>query len=304
MSYDEPARSYITVVYMSLVLLTGFVIDAFLGGAVVHLPGWLLAAVLVLGVHALIVHAARSTRSLHLTGTELRVGDEAVDRSAIIGVTRGVDPGLSVLGWTTGLPRGVDGITVLLAGDERLVVPVRHPERLEAALGVGAPAVPKEKEAEIRPATEDDLPHLASIDERAEVVFRVAGYDLPEIEFPDDLDDAKAIFVAGTPPVGFVRVDEVDGLAHLEEIAVLPGSMRRGIGTRLMERAFEWARAERYPAVTLITYADVPWNGPYYVKLGFAETDNITPGLATRRERERTLGLDDVGPRIVMRRDL
>ena len=63
------------------------------------------------------------------------------------------------------------------------------------------------------------------------------------------------------------------------------------------------ARA-RYPAITLTTYADVPWNAPYYARRGFVEISEFGPGLRAEREREQQLGLDEVGPRVVMRRDL
>jgi GNAT superfamily N-acetyltransferase len=157
----------------------------------------------------------------------------------------------------------------------------------------------------VREASPADLVLLPEIDERADTVFRMAGYDLPEVPFrEDEWAAAKAVFVLGRPPVGFARVDEVDDLAHLAEMAVIPGSMRQGIGASLLERSCEWARAHGYPAITLTTYADVAWNGPYYAARGFVETGEVTPGLARLRERERTSGLDDVGRRVVMRRDL
>ena len=60
---------------------------------------------------------------------------------------------------------------------------------------------------------------------------------------PAELERAAAVFVAGRPPVGFVQIEEVDGLAYLVELAVIPRWMRQGIGTALVDRACEWARA-------------------------------------------------------------
>jgi GNAT superfamily N-acetyltransferase len=88
------------------------------------------------------------------------------------------------------------------------------------------------------------------------------------------------------------------------ELAVIPRWMRQGIGTALLERACEWGRARGYPAITLTTYADVPWNAPWYARRGFVEVTDLGPGLAAERAHEAELGLDAVGPRIVMRRDL
>jgi GNAT superfamily N-acetyltransferase len=304
-TYEEPARSYASLWLFVALLGIGFVFDLILGGGVAHLLGWLIAAVLVLGLNFVVVYAVRSEKSLRLTADEVRVGDEAIGRAEIVAVAASVDDDeLPVLGWPTGKPRSLKGLTVRLFDGQDVVVPTRYPDRLEAALGTGSVTGPAQGQ-DVRAAGRPDLRELADIDSRADAVFRTAGYDLPEIPFDEAaLAKAKAVFVAGRPPIGFVQIEEVDGLAHVEEIAVIPKWMRRGIGGRLIERACEWARRHDYPAITLITYADVPWNGPYYAKRGFVETSDVTPGLAARRARERQLGLDDVGPRIVMRREL
>jgi GNAT superfamily N-acetyltransferase len=209
-----------------------------------------------------------------------------------------------VLGWPNGRPRGIKGVTLRLFDGQDVVVPTRFPERLRAALGIDTVTdVPRGQE--VRAAGRADLALLEEIDDRAEALFRTAGYQLPNVPFDaPGLAKAKAVFVAGRPPVGFVWVDEVDGLAHIEEIAVIPKWMRQGIGTQLLERACEWAGTHGYGAITLTTYEDVPWNAPYYAARGFTKVDQPTPGLAAVRQRERELGLDDVGPRIVMRREL
>ena len=48
-----------------------------------------------------------------------------------------------------------------------------------------------------------------------------------------------------------------------------------------------------YPAVTLTTFRDVPWNAPFYTRLGFAMLDELTlpAGLAAKREQETRHGL-------------
>ncbi|HEX3334975.1 MAG TPA: GNAT family N-acetyltransferase [Jatrophihabitans sp.] len=303
-SYDEPGRTYASVWFFLGLLLAGFGLDLSFGGGLAHLPGWILAIVLVVGVDLLIVYAARSTKSLRLDAEELRVGDESIGRAEIVGSAIGVDDELPVLGWTTGMPRGMKGVTVRLFDGQDVVIPTRHPDRLAAALGLTG-AGPGSQDQDVRVAGQHDLPRLAEIDRRAETVFRMAGYELPELPFPDEeLAGAAAIFVVGRPPIGFVRVDEVDGRAHIEELAVIPKWMRQGVGTRLLDRACRWARENDYAAITLITYADVPWNGPYYAARGWAETAEVTPGLAELRAWEQAVGLDAVGRRIVMRREL
>lgn len=309
--YQEPARGYRSLLYTLGALALGFVLDLALTGhgAVIHLPGWLVLGALLLALHALFVYAVRATHSLTLTDETLRIGDESVPLASIASVSadqgkmRRTDDGRRVLGWPDARPRGVHSLVLRLQGDMEIDVPTRAPARLRAALGIadspiGDPIV-------ARVATGDDLPLLADIDERAEAIFRVAGYDLPRIAFDaEGADGAAAVFVVDDPPVGFAVVHVVDGVAHLAELAVLPGSMRRGRGTVLVGRVIEWAREHGHDAVTLITYADVPWNGPFYLHLGFVElpASELSPGLRARREQQTELGLDTVGRRIVMRR--
>ncbi|EST37103.1 hypothetical protein N566_14850, partial [Streptomycetaceae bacterium MP113-05] len=59
------------------------------------------------------------------------------------------------------------------------------------------------------------------------------------------------------------------------------------------------------PALTLTTFADVPWNAPYYERCGFRPlaVHQETPGLRRRRAHEAAAGLDR-WPRLCMRRDL
>ena len=62
-----------------------------------------------------------------------------------------------------------------------------------------------------------------------------------------------------------------------------------------------WARASGLAAVTLTTFRDVPWNAPFYRRVGFEVVDDPTPGLAAVRAAERAEGLDGFGPRVAMR---
>jgi GNAT superfamily N-acetyltransferase len=102
-------------------------------------------------------------------------------------------------------------------------------------------------------------------------------------------------------PVGFLVARNVDGCLYLSEIGVHPRGARRGIGRQLIEHA----AAGEYPALILTTFRDVPWNAPYFQRLGFVilADDEITPGLRAIREHQATIGLDR-WPRVCMRRDL
>ncbi|HZZ98125.1 MAG TPA: GNAT family N-acetyltransferase [Jatrophihabitantaceae bacterium] len=300
--YVEPARTYVSSLALLVILVAGYLFDLLaLGGGRVHALAWLIGAAIVIGFDALIVHAARSVRSIVVTDDEVRVGDDAVQRADIAGVRLGIEEGLHVLGRRggEGMPRQTAPLTLQLTDGTAIVVATRHPQRLAEVLGA------EEVLPELRPADAADLEQLPEIDSRADSLFRVAGMDVPDVPYPvDALHDAKAVFVAGRPAVAFVQVDEVGGIAHVQELAVLPSHMRQGLGSALLDTACTWARDAGYPAITLTTYAEVPWNAPFYAARGFVELTELTPELAELRDWERDIGLDSVGRRVAMRREL
>jgi GNAT superfamily N-acetyltransferase len=127
---------------------------------------------------------------------------------------------------------------------------------------------------------------------------------LPPPASADELASALHVLVAGRPPVGFARLEEVDGQAHLEQLSVYPDAAGAGVGRALVEAALTWARTQGYTSMTLCTFAGVPFNAPFYASCGFAEVRNPGGELAALREHERQLGLDALGERVAMRADL
>lgn len=104
--------------------------------------------------------------------------------------------------------------------------------------------------------------------------------------------------------VGFAHVEVIDGdTAHLEEIDVDPAHGRRGLGTQLVARVCDWASASGYVSVTLTTFRNVPWNMPFYARLGFEIVSfaQLSPALLAVLEDETRRGLDPTR-RVVMRR--
>ena len=105
-------------------------------------------------------------------------------------------------------------------------------------------------------------------------------------------------------PVGFAHVEIFEsGSAHLDEIDVHPDHGRRGLGTRLVQAVCDWAASKGYRSVTLPTFRDVPWNMPFYARLGFEvlPPEPLTPALRTVVEDETRRGLDP-NTRVVMQR--
>ena len=114
-----------------------------------------------------------------------------------------------------------------------------------------------------------------------------------------------AALSADETPVGFAIVRVVDGFAHIQEIDVHPEHGRRGIGTSLIHSVCIWARSHGIAAVTLTTFRHLPWNAPFYERLGFRplKPGELTPGLAAIVRDEVARGLDPA-KRVAMRKQL
>ena len=158
---------------------------------------------------------------------------------------------------------------------------------------------------EIREARPDEYDALRAIEDAADTMFAGVGIGpFRQSDEEDHLAQASVVFAIGDPAVGFACVEVVDGAAHIWQLSVHPRAGRRGRGRALVETVCDWAVVNGLPAVTLTTFRDVAWNGPFYARLGFREVEDLSPGLAAMREHERAIGDDDFGPRIAMRKDL
>jgi GNAT superfamily N-acetyltransferase len=152
---------------------------------------------------------------------------------------------------------------------------------------------------------------LRTIEKRAGERFRAIGMESVADHEPRSEVDIATYAMSGRSwvavdegdqPLGYVLVNGVDGNAHVEQISVLPDSQGTGVGRALLEEVRVWARAADRPAITLSTFADVPWNGPLYEHLGFVvlSEEEIGPELQSVRQEEAVHGLD-LKTRVCMR---
>lgn len=70
-------------------------------------------------------------------------------------------------------------------------------------------------------------------------------------------------------PVGYALLEENEGTIVLYQVDVLPEHGQRGLGKLLVERAISRARELGYSELYLTTFRHLPWNAPFYEKLGF-----------------------------------
>ena len=163
----------------------------------------------------------------------------------------------------------------------------------------------------IAAAQPSDLPLLPVIELAAATLL--AGHApasvLAETTSQADLENAQQrghlwVALADGVPVGFAHIEVLaPDIAHLEEVDVHPEHGRRGLGRRLVLAACRWAATNGYSWVTLTTFREVPWNMPFYARLGFEEIppEELTPALLSIVDDETRRGLDP-SRRVAMRR--
>jgi GNAT superfamily N-acetyltransferase len=145
----------------------------------------------------------------------------------------------------------------------------------------------------IRLARSSDLEKLAAVERSAASVFRSVGLgwladgDTMEACVLTQLCRDETLWVAaddGDQPVGFLAAHELDRCFYIAEVSVLPSRQRQGLGARLIDAAILHARRAGLSAVTLTTYRDLPWNGPFYARLGFVEINPLEAGSGHRKK--------------------
>lgn len=183
--------------------------------------------------------------------------------------------------------------------------------------GAGESAAPRLSLTCVRYAVPADLPALADIEAEADAMFNAmwagSGLELEDwpAATPGEQRAARPGFIltVGQPILGFAHVIDLvehgsSGL-HLDQVAVRPDAGRRGIGTMLLRAVMGEVLARGQDTLTLMTYADVLWNGPWYAREGFAEISATShpvewERLTPLRAIEDDLGLAAAGRRVGM----
>ena len=130
----------------------------------------------------------------------------------------------------------------------------------------------------IRNGHADDIATLIELEHDAGELFRSIGYDFcadgPARDANEHMRGINhgALLVAQADKnqiAGFALLWPADDHAHLTELSVERKFQGHGIGTKLVEACQIWARENGYEAITLTSFRDVPWNAPFYARLGF-----------------------------------
>jgi GNAT superfamily N-acetyltransferase len=164
----------------------------------------------------------------------------------------------------------------------------------------------------IRLARADEVARIRAIEDEAGTMFSGLGLIDEALDPSFPLDAAARLIALGQVwvacraddvPVGMVIASVREGAAYIEELDVVPAHGRRGLGSHLIARVCDWAKTEGFATVTLSTFRDVPWNGPFYRKRGFQDLSPAewTADMHAIRTREIQHGLR-VEARVFMRR--
>ena len=170
-------------------------------------------------------------------------------------------------------------------------------------------AVPVAMKIRIRTASKPDISKLARIEIEAAKLFPAGRVpDMDSVTPLEDLIEAmedQTLWVAeeGDQPVGFALAFREGDELHLEEMDVLPTHGRRGLGTELLMAVVAHARELKLQSVTLTTFADMPWNAPFYERAGFRvlQPEELGQRLARILEDESARGRTN---RVGMRRSV
>lgn len=152
----------------------------------------------------------------------------------------------------------------------------------------------------IQPAKETDIPLLNAIEAAAATIFppgslpeNVLAERVPADILTDALHQNRLLVAvdATQAPVGYAFWQNVTGFALFAQVDVHPQHGRKGLGTALVTRMIDQVVQAGFPYLYLTTFSDVPWNAPFYQKLGFilldadSQPDFIKESLRDEQER-------------------
>ncbi|KAA5943602.1 GNAT family N-acetyltransferase [Enterobacter cloacae] len=147
----------------------------------------------------------------------------------------------------------------------------------------------------VRSTRPGDVTALPAIEHAAGERFR----DYPELAWLAEGDVISAeqhldyaerglswLALANDQPVGFILAETHVSSLFIVELSVHLDWQGKGIGRRLIACVADQARKRGLASLTLTTFRDVPWNAPFYARLGFEMITTLTPELREKREEE------------------
>jgi len=156
----------------------------------------------------------------------------------------------------------------------------------------------------VRPARYEDVPHLVAIErsaaqafaQRPELAWLAQGEVLGRDSHQAFIDSGCSWVAAQAQGqlLGFICASRQGRALHIEELSVRLEAQGQGIGRRLLDEVVAVARRNGLQQLTLTTFADVPWNAPFYARYGFKVIahDQLGARLSAVIAGERAHGLE------------
>jgi ribosomal protein S18 acetylase RimI-like enzyme len=156
---------------------------------------------------------------------------------------------------------------------------------------------------QVVPARREHFAAMREVERAAELIFPLDVFPLAlrgrtltsDEEFVEAQRDGLlwCAVAGGGEVAGYAIAFWVGGDLHLDEIDVHPAHQQRGVGRALIDVVCAHARANGAPRLTLTTFRPVPWNMPWYERLGFVAFAEgaLPPQLSEIFEEEISRGL-------------
>ena len=158
----------------------------------------------------------------------------------------------------------------------------------------------------IRPVRPDELALLPALELAADTMFESLGIGpLPGPGTVEEFAAALVVLVAGDPPVGLCRIDgdrrRRPPRAALGPPRPRPPRHRAGPSAR---RLWLGRRRTATRELTLATYREVSWNGPFYASEGFVEVGPVDDWQVAHGLEPEEPVMSRFGARVLMSRTL
>lgn len=154
----------------------------------------------------------------------------------------------------------------------------------------------------IRQAEKSDAKNLLAIECSAAQIFRghtkfgwIADGDVQtEQEYLGYIQQRMAWVAVDNDdqPIGFINTQKLGNSLHIAEVSVAQSWQGKGVGRALILHVIDYALQKSFDNITLTTFRDIPWNAPYYQRLGFSiiESSDLSCTLKSILQQEVDTG--------------
>lgn len=163
----------------------------------------------------------------------------------------------------------------------------------------------------IRLGSADEIHKVAPLELAAAEAFREIGMDAVADDEPlsesvlIQAAEERRFWVAVEYGVlkAYLVGDFLPQSLHVDQVTVHPDASRRGLGALMIESVSADPRSNERGRITLTSFANVPWNAPYYERIGFVEIarEDWPEGVAEKVDAEQGTSIA-AWPRVVMQR--